>query len=73
MQLNFFEEDPVVMLTRQLCVYEAPCPFTPRIVSSTPIDHGFCVNTVLRCLTCGRTGEESRRKDLTNDPDPTAR
>ena len=46
-----------------LCLYDH-CKRKGRAVLGEPIDHGGCVNRTIRCLECGATGEESRRKDL---------
>jgi hypothetical protein len=47
-----------------LCWYEKGCPFKGTVIYGKPRDLGECVNRSMRCERCGRTGEESVRKDL---------
>jgi hypothetical protein len=47
-----------------LCCYEKPCPNQGRAEYGNARDLGACINTPVRCVTCGRTGEVSERKDL---------
>lgn len=56
-----FETVATVPVPRFLCPYERRCEPAGRAVWSEPIDLGGCINRVVKCLTCGKTGEESTR------------
>jgi len=62
-QTLFWPSPPDVAVPRWLCPYQA-CAAKGRAVYDAPVDAGRTLETRVRCLTCGRWGWESARKDL---------
>lgn len=56
-QPSLFE--PVVK--SPICSYERHCGHKAEL--GEPEDLGGCINRSITCLTCGKTGVESERKD----------
>lgn len=47
-----------------LCYRWNDCAPKGRAVLGEPEDRGGCINRTILCLTCGKRGVESTRKDL---------
>lgn len=58
-RLELFEADT---FPSPLCCRWVDCRPLGRAVYGEARDLGGCVNRSIQCLTCGRTGEESRKK-----------
>lgn len=51
-----------------LCAYEPHCDPIGRCVLGPPSQREGCVNRTIRCLTCGKTGEQSGRQVAASVP-----
>lgn len=62
-QPSLWAADVTVPTPHWLCLYDH-CTTHGRAVKGAPVDSDTCINVRVRCVTCGRSGVESTRKDL---------
>lgn len=63
-QPNLWAEPETTPTPPGLCLYDTrPCPKRGRCEFGPEVAVGACLNRAIRCLTCGRTGVESRNTE----------